>query len=118
MTANKWIAALAVATALAIAPLPSSAASDGVPKRIVKVWDLDLSKPADVRTLYQRLQAAANQICRTQVKREWMAKRQRVPNRWTERCVRDAVDAAVRDTANQPLAQLHASAGRAAARTL
>jgi len=113
MTANKWISALAVATAMSMASFTSGAAGvsdDGAPTRTVKVWDLDLSKPTDVQTLYDRMQAAAKEMCRTEANREWMAARRPVPHGWTEGCVMDAVDSAVRGMANQRLVTLHANA--------
>ena len=115
MTATRWISCLAVATAMSMASFSSGAADlsdDGAPTRAVKVWDLDLSKSTDVQTLYERMQAAASDVCRTEANRQWMATRQRVPDGWTERCVADAVNSAVRDTANQRLATLHSSAAR------
>ena len=119
MTAlRKWIASITVATAMSVASFASAAglADDDAPTRTVKVWDLDLSKTADVRALYQRVQNTANAMCRAEVKRHWLATRHRAPIGWAERCVTEAVDSAVRGAANQRLAEMHANAERRVAR--
>jgi UrcA family protein len=120
MTAlRKWIASITVATAMSVASFSSNAASvadDDAPTRTVKVWDLDLSKPADVQTLYQRVRSTAYEMCRAEVNRHRLTTRHRAPIGWAERCMTDAVDSAVRGAANPRLAEMHASAGRRVAR--
>jgi UrcA family protein len=43
---------------------PASAAEATVPSRTVRVSDLDLTTPAGVRALHQRIKLAAWQVCR------------------------------------------------------
>jgi UrcA family protein len=110
-SAFKWISTLAVATAVSVASFSSGAAEltdDDAPTQTVRAWDLDLTKPEDVQTLYRRVQDAANDICRAETLTHWRSTRRwPVPSGWTERCIADAVDAAVRDVANPLLAALH-----------
>lgn len=108
-TSLKWIASLAVATAASLTSFSGSAASlaDDMPAKTVKVWDLDLAKSADVQTLYERVQQAANDVCRDEAKRYRRGTRRPAPVGWREQCVNDAVDAAVGDAGNRRLATLH-----------
>jgi UrcA family protein len=113
MTSIKWISSLAVAAAVSLVSLPSSAAdsaADG-PTRTVRAWDLDLSRPQDVQTLYERVQNAANRLCQREAHDNWQATRRRPPVDWVENCVTTAVDKAVRDTGDPVLAALHISTG-------
>jgi len=109
-TAPKFISFLAVATALSLTSFSTSAANladRNAPTRTVKAWDLDLQKPEDAQTLYERVQAAASSVCRAEALNAWKNTRRRAPQGWTERCVTDAVDAAVRSVASPALAALH-----------
>jgi UrcA family protein len=110
-TAPKLIPSLAVATALVLTSFSINAADlaarDG-PTRTVKVWDLDLAKPEDAQTLYERVQRAASEVCRAEAMSAWKSTRRRAPQGWTDRCITDAVDAAVRSVASPALAALHA----------
>lgn len=112
-TSLKLISSLAVATAVSLVSFQSSAtelADADSPTRTVKAWDLDLAKTADVRTLYQRLQNAANAVCNAATKQHWQNTRARAPQGWSQRCVQDAVDAAVRGVDNRRLAAVHTGA--------
>lgn len=111
-TSLKWIAAFAVGTALALPTVASGAAAapvDGPSKR-VRVSDLDLAKDSDVQTLYERLQQAANEVCRDEEHRYYDSTRRFAPRGWRQRCVSDAIDRAVDDVGNPRLAALHAGA--------
>jgi UrcA family protein len=118
MTASiKWISCLAVASAMALTSFASAAAepTDGVRTRTVKAWDLDLAKPEDVQTLYGRVREAARDVCRTEAREHWKSTRTAAPLQWTQSCVRDAVDTAVREIDNPLLATLHATTTRGSA---
>jgi UrcA family protein len=113
---RKWIASLAAATVVSLFALPSSAAEgdrDAALSKTVKLWDLDLAKSGDVQTLYSRVHAAANDVCRAEARRYRVGTRRTPPIGWSERCVNGAVDAAVRDVGNRRLAALHTSGARA-----
>jgi len=108
-TSLKWISSLAAATAVSLFSLPSGAAEpdvDAALSRSVKMWDLDLAKSDDVQVLYERVREAASDVCRDEARRHWSSTRRPVPHGWTERCVDDAVDAAVLEVGNRRLAAL------------
>jgi UrcA family protein len=108
-TSLKWISSLAAAAAVSLFSLPSGAAEpdgDAALSRNVKMWDLDLAQSDDVRTLYERVREAANDVCRDEARRYWSSTRRPVPLGWTERCVDDAVEAAVLEVGNRRLAAL------------
>jgi UrcA family protein len=114
-TSRNWIASL-TAAAVVLFALPSSAADsehDTAISKTVKMWDLDLAKTGDVETLYSRVHAAANDVCRAEARRYRVGTRRTPPLGWSERCVNDAVDAAVREVGNRRLATLHTSGARA-----
>ena len=115
-TSLKLISSLVVATAASLVSFSSGAAdvADGdAISRDVKMWDLDLAKSEDVQTLYERVREAANDVCRAEVRRHLGNTRSRPPLGWTERCVADAVDAAVREVGNRRLVALHTGGNRA-----
>ena len=108
-TSLKMISCLAVATAVSLFSMPSSAADStdaGGRSKAVKMWDLDLAKDADVQTLYSRVRDAAADVCRAEARRHQMTTRRAAPLGWNERCVDQAVEAAVREVGNRRLAQL------------
>ncbi len=115
-TSLKLFSSLVVATAASLVAFSSSAAdavhADGI-SRTVKMWDLDLAKSEDVQTLYERVRAAANDVCRAEARRHLGNTRMPAPLGWTERCAADAVDAAVREVGNRGLVALHTSGTRA-----
>lgn len=112
-TSLKWIASLAAATAVSLTSFSSSAAgaAEDAPARSVKVWDLDLADSADVQTLYERVQEAANDVCREEAQRYRRGTRRAAPFGWQERCVSDAVDGAISELGNRRLAALHTRGG-------
>jgi UrcA family protein len=111
---RKWISSLTVATVMSLTAVASAAAADA-PTRTVKAWDLDLAQPSDVATLYERVRAAATDVCREETHRSFRSTRMRPPLHWRERCVQDAVESTVREVANPALAALHTQAPRIAA---
>ena len=115
-TLRKWMSPLAVATVMSLATVASAAAADDTPAKAVKAWDLDLAQRSDVATLYERVQAAATDVCRAEAQRHYRNTRMPAPAGWRERCVQDAVDGAIRATGNPSLAALHTQAPRVAAR--
>jgi UrcA family protein len=106
-TSHKWISALAAAAAVSLFSLPSNAAepagNSGISKT-VKTWDLDFAKTEDVQTFNARVRDAANDVCAAEAHRHWAQTRRAVPIGWRERCVNDAVEAAVREVGNRRLA--------------
>jgi len=111
---RKWISSLTVATAMSLAAIASAAAADA-PITTVHAADLDLAKPSDVATLYERVRAAATDVCQAEMDRNYRNTRMRTPLSWRERCVQDAVEATVREVGNPALAALHTEAPRIAA---
>jgi UrcA family protein len=104
---RKWISCLAAAAAVSLLSLSSNAAEpvgDAALTKTVKMWDLDLAKSQDVQTLNARLRDAANAVCTAEVRRNWSSTRRAAPAGWRERCVSDAVEAAVREVGNRRLA--------------
>ena len=61
----------------------AESAGDRAPTRSVKVWDLDLSDSQDVQALYQRVQAAATDVCQSAARRHWRETRDAAPIGWT-----------------------------------
>ncbi len=78
----------------------ASAAQEGLPTRIVKFGDLDLSKAAGVKTLYRRIQSAARQVCQLDTVSDvhMMAKEQQ--------CMKRAIDDAVNNVNSPALSNL------------
>jgi UrcA family protein len=114
-TVRKWIPSLTVAAAAAAASFSISAAEPAVGvghSRAVKVWDLDLADTSDVQQLYDRVQNAANEVCRAEIRQHRRETRALPPFGWAERCVKRAVDEAVREAGNRRLAALHQDTSR------
>jgi len=114
-TSLKLLSSLVAAAAASLVSFSSGAADvadDAAFSRDVKMWDLDLAKSEDVQTLYERVREAANDVCRAETRRNWANTRRPAPFGWTERCVADAVEAAVRDVGNRRLATLHTNGNR------
>lgn len=112
---RKWISCLTVAV-VSLGAITGAAAADNPPSRTVKAWDLDLANAADVSTLYARVRTAADDICRAEAQSSYRNTRFRAPLQWRARCVQDAVDDAIRSSANPALAALHTQAPRVASR--
>jgi len=109
MTTAKWILCLAAGAATSLISLSSGAAEPARdnPTQTVRAWDLDLSRPTDVQTLYTRIQNAAAAVCKREAREHNLKTRSFVPRAWTEGCIAHAVDGAVRDADAPLLAALH-----------
>ena len=77
-------------------------ADDGTPTTVVSLADLDLNKLNDVKTLYARVQSAAQAVCESEARAHTAA-----PFGWMQNCVRGAMDGAVREIDNEWLTVLH-----------
>jgi UrcA family protein len=104
-TSQKWISSLAVA-ALSLFSLSSNAAesNNSALTKTVKTWDLDFAKAADVQTFNARVRDAAHDVCAAEAHRFWQTTRRAAPSGWRDKCVNDAVDAAVREVGNRGFA--------------
>jgi UrcA family protein len=114
-TSHKWISSLAVAAAVALFSLPSNAAEpadSAALSKTVKTWDLDFAKAADVQTFKARVRDAATDVCAAEARRHWSTTRRPVPIGWRDRCVNDAVEAAVDEAGNLRLAMDTTSGSR------
>jgi len=113
MTTAKWILCLAAGAATTLVSLSSGAAEPATdnPTRTVRAWDLDLTRPTDVQTLYTRVRNAAAAVCNSEASDHYKETRSFVPRGWTESCVTRAVDAAVRGVDAPLLAALHDKMG-------
>jgi len=65
------------------------------------VFDLDLSKPSDVRALYSRVQEAAAAVCDAEIRAKKVE-----PSGWRAQCIRTAVAGAGRQVNDEWLAIL------------
>ena len=75
--------------------------------RTVSTADLDLNRPTGVATLYQRIQAAAQAVCRAEALEFRMQARRFAPASERRSCVTQAIDGAVADAGNVRLSELH-----------
>lgn len=107
------IPTLVLGGALSALSLPARAAeqsitldTDGRLTTTVSVRDLDLERPEDVQELYVRVRDAAVAVCDTVARREWLGG-QLPPAGWQSRCVRSAVNDAVRSLGSRNLSVLH-----------
>jgi UrcA family protein len=100
-TSQKWIASLAAAVTLSLFSLSSNAAEPNARTKTVKTWDLDFAKSADVQTFNARVRDAARDVCAAEARRFWQTTRRAAPSGWRDKCVNDAVDAAVREVGNR-----------------
>jgi UrcA family protein len=74
--------------------------------RTISLRDLDLAEPSHLPIVYARVQQGAAAVCDAAVRSERRMHR-RVPAAWRNRCVRKAVDDAVRSVHDQRLTALH-----------
>jgi UrcA family protein len=96
------VASVILCGALTLGTLQATAraADDGLPKERVSYADLDISKPAGVKTLYQRIVAAANRVCSVN---QFMY----IPTQKGLRdCTDHAIDKAVKDVGSPALSAL------------
>jgi UrcA family protein len=74
------------------------------PSARINTRDLDLGKPQDVATLYQRIEQRAQRVCRD-ASSPWDASREK----YVKKCAAAAVDTAVASVNSEALSTLHAS---------
>lgn len=98
-------ASLALSTHALASETTIAYAADGTPTTVVKAADLDLDKLGDVQTLYERVQDAARTVCAAELRAHVTA-----PSGWSEKCVKDAVEGAVRQVDNELLTVVHRGA--------
>ena len=83
--------ALLALTMASVCAIANAATPDAPAHRVVRFADLDLTRPADVATLYQRIRVAAREVCYSLSERDLTLLAASRP------CVRDAIDHAVGD---------------------
>ena len=98
-------ASLALSSHLLASETTIAYAADGTPTTVVKATGLDLDKLGDVQALYERVQDAARAVCAAELRAHGTA-----PAGWSEKCVKDAVDGAVRQVDNELLTVVHRGA--------
>ncbi|MDP9007937.1 MAG: UrcA family protein [Pseudomonadota bacterium] len=88
--------------ALALSALQATAraADAGLPTQRVSYADLDISKPAGAKVLYNRIVAAANRVC------GFDGSRDMATMRWVQACTGRAIDKAVKDVDSPALSAL------------
>ena len=93
-------ALLAVAMA-SICTIANAGSPEQSTQRTVRFADLDLSRPAGIAVLYQRIRVAAREVCQTVDERDLMLLAA------SRSCVRDAIDHAVDDVHSLALSRYH-----------
>jgi UrcA family protein len=78
----------------------AGAAADAIPTKIVRYADLDLTKPAGAKVLYQRIEAAAHEVCESASTHD-LASLSR-----SHYCIEQAIDEAVRKVDSTALSEL------------
>ena len=79
------------------------AADDALPSRRVSYADLDISKPAGAKVLYRRIEAAAEQVCGNEGRRNLSAMTR------NRACIDEAVATAVARVNSVALRDLHST---------
>lgn len=102
-TARAAVFFVCSAIALSTLHVTANAADDGLPTKKVSFKDLDISKPAGARVLYQRIAAAAHEVC------EINQFKTLATVRGIERCTDRAIDKAVQDVGSPALSALRPS---------
>ena len=93
-------ALLAVAMA-SICTIANAGSPEQSAQRTVRFADLDLSRPAGIAVLYQRIRVAAREVCQPFSERDLMLLTD------ARSCVRDAIDHAVDDVHSLTLSRYH-----------
>ena len=93
-------ALLAVAVA-SICTIANAGSSAEPARRTVHFADLDLTRPADVAVLYQRIRVAAREVCQP------LGERDLILLAATRSCMLDAIDRAVVDVHSPTLSRYH-----------
>ncbi|MGO8827983.1 MAG: UrcA family protein [Steroidobacteraceae bacterium] len=100
------LSAFGTASMCTLSTAPAGAAEQAVPTRTVRFDDLDITKPAGAKILYDRIKAAAAEVCQPSMSREplTMAVVQR-------NCVQKAIDNAVMKVNSDVLTELRFGSG-------
>jgi UrcA family protein len=77
----------------------ANAAEPTAPTRVVRYYDLNLDKPADVAVLYKRIHNAAKEVCGD------ANSRQLADAMAAKACIRDAVNTSIHTVDNAKMAQ-------------
>jgi UrcA family protein len=93
--------ALLALTMATVCALANAATPGGPAHRVVRFADLDLTRPADVAALYQRIRVAARDVCRPLSERDLTLLAASRP------CVVDAIGRAVGDINSPTLSRYH-----------
>ena len=94
--------ALLALTMASVCAIANAGSPDGAAvHRIVRFADLDLTRPAGVAVLYQRIRAAAREVCQP------LSERDLTLLAASRSCVVDAVDQAVSDIHSPTLSRYH-----------
>jgi UrcA family protein len=93
--------ALLALTITSVCAIANAASPDGAVHRIVGFADLDLTRPAGVAVLYQRIRAAAREVCQP------LSERDLTLRAASRSCVEDAIDQAVGDIHSPTLSRYH-----------
>lgn len=98
---RRTLAAVCMASVCALA---SAGSPDQSPQqRTVRFADLDINHPAGAAVLYQRIRAAAHEVCRATSERDLAVAE------LTRSCVQDAIARAVTEVNAPKLSQYHAT---------
>ncbi len=82
----------------------AGAAEQAVPSKIVRFGDLDITNPADAKVLYDRIKAAAAEVCQPPMSAD-------PHSRAVVHCVRKAIDDAVMKVNTDLLTELRFGSG-------
>ena len=93
--------ALVALTMTSVCAIANAGVPDGAVHRIVRFADLDLTRPADVAVLYQRIRVAAREVCPS------LSERDLTLLAASRSCVVDAIDQAVSDIHSPTLSRYH-----------
>ena len=88
------------AIGLSTVQLTARAADDSLPSRKVSYADLDISKPAGAKVLYNRIVAAAHQVCELKGYKDLDTMRR------VDKCTDHAIDNAVKEVGSPALSAL------------
>jgi len=97
---RRTLLALAMASVCAIS---NAGTPGGAAHRTVRFADLDLTRPADVAQLYQRIRVAAREVCQP------LSERDLTLLAASRSCVLGAIDRAVGEVNSQTLSRYHQS---------
>ncbi len=99
------LSAFGTASMCTLTTAPAGAAEQAVPSRTVRFDDLDINKPAGAKILYDRIKAAAVEVCEPPMSRELSVV---VVQR---KCVEKAIDNAVMKVNSDVLTELRFGSG-------